>query len=208
MDGRARAEGINVMRTRLLLLLLSVTFALAVALVRPLPGRADVDPGPAPQPTPPADPTPPLPGLIELPAPAPTLLRRPGKMVSHLAHAFQAPLGQRVVSYARHLLGVRYLYGGASPRTGFDCSGFVRYVYGHFGVALAHSSFADFVRGHQIGRWQLKPGDLVFFDGAGHVGIYIGHSRFIHAPHSGTVVRISTMSGWYGKRYDGARRVT
>jgi cell wall-associated NlpC family hydrolase len=196
------------MRIRLLLLLASLTFALAVALVRPLPGRADGDPTPPPVPTPPADPTPPLlPGLMELPAPAPSL-SPPGKVVKHLAYAFHAPLGRRVVSFARHLLGVRYLYGGASPRTGFDCSGFVRYVYGHFGVTLAHSSFADFVRGNRVGRWQLKPGDLVFFDGRSHVGIYVGHGRFIHAPHSGSVVRISTMSGWYGTRYDGARRVT
>jgi len=194
------------MRIRLLLLLVSLTFALAVALVCPLPGRADGDPAPAPGPTPPADPTPPLPGLTELPAPVPRL-SRPAKAAKHLAHALQAPLGQRVVSFARHLIGVRYLYGGASPRTGFDCSGFVRYVYGHFGVALAHSSFADLVHGRRVGRWQLKPGDLVFFDGGGHVGIYVGHGRFIHAPHSGSVVRISTMRGWYGARYDGARRV-
>ncbi|HXY79765.1 MAG TPA: C40 family peptidase [Gaiellaceae bacterium] len=194
------------MRTRLLLLLLSLTFALTVALVRPLPGRADVDPSRTPEPTPPADPTSPVPGLIELRMTG--RLGRRGKAVSHVAHALHAPLGQRVVSFARHLIGVRYLYGGASPRTGFDCSGFVRYVYGHFGVALAHSSFADFVRGRRVGRWQLKPGDLVFFDGADHVGIYVGRGRFIHAPHTGAVVRISTMSGWYGARYDGARRVT
>ena len=54
----------------------------------------------------------------------------------------------------------------------------------------------------------LEPGDLVFFDGEGHVGIYIGHGRFIHAPHTGTVVSISTMSGWYGARFDGARRLS
>jgi cell wall-associated NlpC family hydrolase len=104
-------------------------------------------------------------------------------------------------------MGVPYSWGGSSPRTGFDCSGFVRYVYGHFGVSLAHSSFADFLRGQQVGRWAMKPGDLVFFDGEGHVGIYVGHGRFIHAPHTGTVVRISTMSGWYASRFDGARRL-
>ena len=53
----------------------------------------------------------------------------------------------------------------------------------------------------------MKPGDLVFFDGEGHVGIYVGHGRFIHAPHTGTVVRISTMAGWYASRFDGARRL-
>jgi cell wall-associated NlpC family hydrolase len=199
------AEG-NRMRTRLFFLLLSLTLALALALVRPLPGRADGDP-PAPEPTPPTDPTMPRPGLTELPAPAPTLMRRPGALVHHVARALRLPLGDRVVSFARHLIGVRYHYGGATPGSGFDCSGFVRYVYGHFGVKLAHSSFSDYVRGHRVGRWQLKPGDLVFFDGEGHVGIYVGRGRFIHAPHTGTVVRISTMTGWYGARFDGARRV-
>jgi cell wall-associated NlpC family hydrolase len=197
------------MRIRLLLLLLSLACALAVVLVLPLPGRADGEPTPAPDPTPPMDPTMPAPGLTEFPTatPLPAPLRRPVAAVHHLAKALHAPLGQRVVKYARHLLGVPYSYGGASPRTGFDCSGFVRYVYGHFGISLAHSSFADYWRGRRIGRWQLKPGDLVFFDGAGHVGIYVGHGRFIHAPHTGTVVRISTMSGWYDTRYDGARRI-
>jgi cell wall-associated NlpC family hydrolase len=198
------------MRPRLfsLLLLLALTLSLALALVRPLPARADGDPTPAPEPTPPTDPTMPAPGLRELPAPAPTLVSRPGALVHHVARALRLPLGERVVSFARHLIGVRYHYGGATPRTGFDCSGFVRYVYGHFGVKLAHSSFSDFVSGRRVGRWQLKPGDLVFFDGEGHVGIYVGRGRFIHAPHTGTVVRISTMSGWYSARFDGARRVT
>jgi cell wall-associated NlpC family hydrolase len=111
------------------------------------------------------------------------------------------------VSFAKHLVGVRYSWGGSSPRSGFDCSGFVRYVYGHFGISLSHSSFADYWRGRHVGRWAMRPGDLVFFDGAGHVGIYIGHGRFIHAPHTGTVVRIETMAGWYSSRFDGARRI-
>lgn len=116
-------------------------------------------------------------------------------------------LGQRVVGFAKRFLGVRYAYGGSSPGSGFDCSGFVRYVYGHFGISLAHSSFADYVRGRRVGRGAMKPGDLVFFDDAGHVGIYVGKGRFIHAPHTGTVVRIETMAGWYASRFDGARRV-
>ena len=123
------------------------------------------------------------------------------------AHRASLLFGRHVVRYARHLIGVPYRYGGTSPRSGFDCSGFVRYVYSHFGVSLPHSSFADLVRGRRVGRWQLHPGDLVFFDGAGHVGIYVGHQRFIHAPHTGTVVTISSMTGWYGARYDGARRI-
>jgi cell wall-associated NlpC family hydrolase len=116
-------------------------------------------------------------------------------------------LGQRVVGFAKRFLGVRYEYGGSSPLSGFDCSGFVRYVYAHFGISLAHSSWADFVRGRRVGRWAMKPGDLVFFDDAGHVGIYVGEGQFIHAPHTGTVVRIETMAGWYATRFDGARRL-
>ena len=113
--------------------------------------------------------------------------------------------GRRVVGYARHFLGVRYSYGGVSPRTGFDCSGFVRYVYGHFGISLPHSSFADLWRGRRVVRGHLRPGDLLFFDGASHVGIYVGRGRLIDAPHTGAVVRISTLH-WYGG-YSSARRL-
>jgi cell wall-associated NlpC family hydrolase len=184
---------------RLLILLLAVMLALAVSVVWPVTSRADSgDTQPSLDPTP-------------VPAPAPNplpLLRTPAAVRKHLRAKREAPaLGERVVSFARHLMGVPYSWGGSSPRTGFDCSGFVRYVYGHFGVSLAHSSFSDFVRGRSVGRWAMKPGDLVFFDGEGHVGIYVGHGRFIHAPHTGTVVRISTMSGWYASRFDGARRL-
>jgi len=203
VSGRTRAEGTPILRTsRLLLLLLLVTLALAVSLVWPISGRADngdqpgtaLDPMPVPAPAAAANPIP--------------LLRTPAAVRKHLRSKREVPaLGERVVGYAKHLIGVPYVWGGSSPRTGFDCSGFVRYVYGHFGVSLAHSSFADFWRGRQVGRWAMKPGDLVFFDGEGHVGIYVGHGRFIHAPHTGTVVRISTMSGWYASRFDGARRL-
>jgi cell wall-associated NlpC family hydrolase len=116
-------------------------------------------------------------------------------------------LGDRVVRYARQLLGAPYSYGGSSPRSGFDCSGFVRFVYQRFGVTLPHSSYADFNLGRGISRKSLRPGDLVFFDGLGHVGLYIGGGRFIHAPHSGTRVKVDTIGGWYAGRYDGARRL-
>ncbi|HZS24192.1 MAG TPA: C40 family peptidase [Gaiellaceae bacterium] len=115
--------------------------------------------------------------------------------------------GLRVVDYAKRFRGVRYVYGGSSPRTGFDCSGFVRFVYAHFGVSLPHSSYAQFDDGRRVGRAGLRPGDLVFFDGVGHVGIYVGNGRFIHAPHTGTRVRIESLAGWYSSRFDGARRL-
>ncbi len=120
--------------------------------------------------------------------------------------AQRAPIGVRAVSYARHLLGIPYVWGGSSPRSGFDCSGLVRYVYQRVGITLPHSSYADFNLGQRISRWALKPGDLVFFDGVGHVGLYIGGGRFIHAPHSGTRVEISSLAEYSGS-YDGARRL-
>ena len=115
------------------------------------------------------------------------------------------PVGVRAVAYARRFLGVPYRWGGTSP-SGFDCSGLVRYVYRRFGIDLPHSSYADFGLGRRVGRWALKPGDLVFFSGLGHVGLYIGKGRFIHAPHSGTRVQISRLRDW-GASYDGARRL-
>jgi cell wall-associated NlpC family hydrolase len=183
----------------LLLSLLAVTLALAVSVIWPVSGHAgnadqQATPDPAPAPTP-------------VPSPLP-MLRTPAAVRRHLRANREAPtLGERMVEYARRFVGTRYAWGGSSPRTGFDCSGFVRFVYGHFGISLDHSSFSDFWLGRHVGRWAMKPGDLVFFDGAGHVGIYVGRGRFIHAPHTGTVVRIQTMDGWYSSRFDGARRL-
>jgi cell wall-associated NlpC family hydrolase len=133
---------------------------------------------------------------------------RAGGALGATAHSRHTSARQaRIVTYARHLLGIRYSYGGSSPRSGFDCSGFTRFVYGHFGIALPHYSVAQFSLGRRVARGSLKPGDLVFFDGLGHVGIYIGRGRFIHAPHTGTRVSVEPLSGWYSARFVGARRV-
>ena len=101
----------------------------------------------------------------------------------------------------------RTRYGGTSPSSGFDCSGFTRFVYAHFGIVLPHWSGSQYGLGRRVSRAGLRPGDLVFFDGLGHVGIYVGGGRFIHAPHTGTRVAIDPLSGWYAARYDGARRL-
>jgi cell wall-associated NlpC family hydrolase len=111
-----------------------------------------------------------------------------------------------VVGIAMQYLGVPYVYGGASP-SGFDCSGFVMYVFSQIGVSLPHNAAAQYGYGMPVSQDQLQPGDLVFFNGLGHVGIYIGGGQFIHAPHTGDVVKISSLSGWYSSTYVGARRL-
>jgi peptidoglycan DL-endopeptidase CwlO len=105
-------------------------------------------------------------------------------------------------SIALRYLGVPYVWGGASP-SGFDCSGLVMYVYAQLGVSLPHYTVAQWNATSPISS--PEPGDLVFFNGLGHVGIYIGGGRFVNAPHTGSVVRIDSMSSFGG--YDGARRV-
>jgi cell wall-associated NlpC family hydrolase len=112
-----------------------------------------------------------------------------------------------VVGVAMQYLGTPYAWGGSSP-AGFDCSGFVAYVFQQVGVSLPHYSGAQYSYGVAVPRDQLEPGDLVFFDGLGHVGIYIGGGEFIHAPHTGDVVKISSLSeAWYAATYVGARRI-
>jgi peptidoglycan DL-endopeptidase CwlO len=114
-----------------------------------------------------------------------------------------------VVGVAMRYLGTQYVYGGASP-SGFDCSGLVMYAYAQVGVSLPHYTVAqyNYANSVSVSKSQLQPGDLVFFAGLGHVGIYVGGGSFIHAPHTGSVVRIDSLnSGWYASEYDGAKRI-
>jgi cell wall-associated NlpC family hydrolase len=111
-----------------------------------------------------------------------------------------------VVGIAMQYLGTPYVYGGSSP-SGFDCSGFVMYVYSRVGVSLPRVVSAQYTAGVAVSRSDLQPGDLVFFNGLGHVGIYIGGNQFIHSPHTGDVVKISAMTGYYSSGYVGARRI-
>jgi peptidoglycan DL-endopeptidase CwlO len=123
--------------------------------------------------------------------------------------ALPAPAPSRyggVVGIAMQYLGTPYVYGGSSP-SGFDCSGFVMYVYAQIGVSLPHNAAAQYGFGTPVDRSQLQPGDLVFFNGLGHNGIYIGGGSFIHSPHTGDVVKISSISGWYSSTWVGARRL-
>jgi peptidoglycan DL-endopeptidase CwlO len=111
-----------------------------------------------------------------------------------------------VVGIAMQYLGIPYVYGGSTP-AGFDCSGFTMYVFAQVGVSLPHNAAAQYGVGTPVDRSQLQAGDLVFFNGLGHVGIYIGGGSFIHSPHTGDVVKISSLSGWYSSTWVGARRL-
>ena len=121
--------------------------------------------------------------------------------------------GTSVVEYAKNYLGCKYVSGGSSPTTGFDCSGFKSYVYKNFGVSLSRSSKGQINDGVAVSRSDLQPGDIVVFNNSGnsvigHVGIYIGGDNFIHAANPSQGVTITSLSSsYYSKRYVGARRV-
>ena len=128
--------------------------------------------------------------------------------VDEASYGGDAPVRySNVVGIAMQYLGVPYVWGGMSP-AGFDCSGFVAYVFAQVGVSLPHHAASQFGYGSPVSRDVLAPGDLVFFDGLGHVGIYIGGGQFIHSPHTGDVVKISSLyDSWYAATYIGARRL-
>jgi cell wall-associated NlpC family hydrolase len=117
-------------------------------------------------------------------------------------------LGERAAAIAVEEVGVPYRWGGASPAGGFDCSGLVDWAYGRLGVELPHSSYALYDQGRRIARSKMKAGDLLFFSGLGHVGIYIGRGRMVHAPHSGRLVEVVSLNrSSYGSQLAGVRRV-
>ena len=162
----------------------------------PPPAASSPSPTPPASPAPPAAPAPSTPVPAPPPAPAPPLVNPSPAPSTHADAA----------SIAARYLGVPYVWGGASP-AGFDCSGLVSYVYGQLGLSLPHYTVAQWNATTSISTADLSPGDLVFFDGLSHVGIYVGDGRFIHAPHTGTVVQISSLSGYWVAHLDGARRV-
>jgi cell wall-associated NlpC family hydrolase len=107
-------------------------------------------------------------------------------------------LGDRAVALAERYLGVPYVWAGADPLSGFDCSGLVMYVYAQLGISLPHASSLQWRTGKRIARRDLRAGDLLLFEptrqGPGHVGIYVGQGRFIEAPHTGEVVKFSSLN--------------
>jgi NlpC/P60 family len=107
-------------------------------------------------------------------------------------------VGAKAVQIAMQYLGIPYVWGGDDPLTGFDCSGLTMYVYAQLGIQLTHYTGSQFYEGARVPPWALQPGDLVFFEpsarGPQHEGMYIGGGKFIHAPHTGDVVKISSLS--------------
>lgn len=114
--------------------------------------------------------------------------------------------GTGVVGYAMSQLGVPYVWGGATAGVGFDCSGLVMWAYAQVGVYLPHSTYAMWNYGVPVSESDLQPGDLLFFDGLGHMGMYIGNGEFIEAPHTGAFVQISNLADRLGD-YVGAKRI-
>ncbi|MBQ7718337.1 MAG: C40 family peptidase [Clostridia bacterium] len=108
--------------------------------------------------------------------------------------------GEEIVEYAKEFLGVPYVYGGTTP-SGFDCSGFVRYVYAKFGISLPRISYDQLKEGTSVSEEDLQVGDLVFFRGGDHVGIYVGNGQYIHAPRTGRTVSVEPLNrGVYAAR--------
>lgn len=122
-------------------------------------------------------------------------------------------LRKALIALAMKLRDIRYVRGGHDPSTGFDCSGFVRYVFAHaVGMQLPTNSASQFLAGLKVKRADMKPGDLVFFHTYGkrrisHVGIYISDGQFIHSPASGKSVQISSLDdAYWAKHFVGAKR--
>jgi cell wall-associated NlpC family hydrolase len=125
-------------------------------------------------------------------------------------------LRKTLIGLAMKLRDIRYVRGGRDPSTGFDCSGFVRYVFAHaVGLDLPTNSASQFLAGLKVNRDDMKPGDLVFFRTAGkrgqgrisHVGIYIANGQFIHSPSRGKTVRVDSLDeSYWAKHFAGAKR--
>jgi cell wall-associated NlpC family hydrolase len=117
-------------------------------------------------------------------------------------------VGDRAAAIALKAVGVPYRWGGSSPTGGFDCSGLVYWAYGRLGIEVPHSSYALHDLGRDVARSELKRGDLLFFSGLGHVGLYVGRGRMVHAPQSGRHVEVVSLGdSSYGSRFVAARRL-
>lgn len=118
-----------------------------------------------------------------------------------------ADVADRAATLALRMVGTPYRWGGESPG-GFDCSGLVRWAYGQVGVDLPHNTHALYGLGSDVSRTELQTGDLLFFSGLGHMGVYLGGGKMVHSPHSGKSVEMVDLARTnYGARLVGARRI-
>jgi cell wall-associated NlpC family hydrolase len=133
---------------------------------------------------------------------------RPTRQVLKSKPKPKPTLGERAARIALRAVGVPYRWGGSSPASGFDCSGLVYWAYGRLGIELPHSSYALNGEGRGIARSSMKAGDVLVFSGLGHVGLYVGRGRMVHAPRSGRLVEVVRLGrSHYGSRLVGIRRV-
>lgn len=122
-----------------------------------------------------------------------------------------SPAAQKVIDTAAKYLGVPYLWGGTTP-SGFDCSGFVQYVYAECGYSITRTTYTQWDNdGTYVSRQNLQPGDLVYFgtDGSpSHVGLYVGNGTMIHAPSTGKTIQYTSIdSDYYASRFMGGKRI-
>ena len=115
-------------------------------------------------------------------------------------------VARRVVAYTRHQVGVHYSWGGTSPRTGFDCSGLVYAAYRSIGRKIPHSTWGQMALGVPVRFGRLRPGDLVFTNGGGHVDLVVSRQTVISAPHTGARVSYVSLNQVRGE-FVGARRL-
>jgi cell wall-associated NlpC family hydrolase len=150
-------------------------------------------------------------------SPLPDAGRRAGAVVTELARlgnegAPGSGPAEEAVQIARRYMGQHYLWGGNRPSTGFDCSGLVQYVYSRVGIQLPRVTDQQYAVGEHVSRDALRTGDIVFFrDATGyihHEGLYVGDGQFLHAPHAGDVIKVSSLAEpYYAQEFAGGRRV-
>lgn len=146
-------------------------------------------------PPPPSSPSPAAPAPVAPPVTLPAV----ASAAAPTPPAVPETPAQRAVVVAMGQIGKPYRFGGLGPST-FDCSGLTKYAYGLVGIQLPHSAAGQYHSGTRIARGQLQPGDLIFWRGLGHVGIYVGGGRMVHAPATGLLVTIASIDqgGFYG----------
>ena len=187
------------MPTPLRSLLLAFALALAVFGCTATPGGT-TDREPAARERVPAKPS--RHALVKRPVPKPKPKPRPKPKRKP-----KPSLGSRAARIALQAVGVPYQWGGTSM-AGFDCSGLVYWAYRRLGVELPRTSYSLYDRGRRVPRSRLKAGDLLFFVGLGHVGLYLGQGRMVHAPRAGRTVEVVSLRGsYFGGQLIGARRV-